>query len=161
MKPSAASASLPLVFLFVLLVGCGSDAGPVQDDAENGEPVTIASSPDTTTESSRSVVSPCADLEPQHIGDGLSGVLPESAVLVSGEQTTGDGAAPAAAARKFDIDGASVSVGRRLQSSLSYESGFDERDDGDVVLFVKADDPMLRACIADSLTYDAMLDEQD
>lgn len=134
----------------------GQRGGP-----DYSQSVTFPAPTETSKQATPEVEVPCADLVPQPIGDGITGVLPLGALLVSGEQTTGYDNAPAVTSRNFDVHGVAVSIGRRFESSVSNESGSDERADGDVVLFVKTDDPILRACIADSLVYDSVLDAQD
>lgn len=104
---------------------------------------------------------PCNQFEQRYVGDGLSVSLPSSATMTTASGTADQGPVHAATGAQFAIDGVLATVGRRVGTEVVPEPSVDQRVDDGVVIYVKAEDPSLRACLLDSASYDAARDEQD
>jgi hypothetical protein len=132
----------------VAIAGCASSAG-----AHSGV---------GTAATARTLVgTACAGFEQRYIGGGLSVELPIDVAQVSGEATSDPGPAHASESHDFVVGSSTVTVGRRIGSDVANEPSVSERVSNGVVLFAKASNENLRACLLVSMLYDRLADLAD
>ena len=138
-----------------VLAGCASD------HVASGGTSQSTAVPPASTSPSNTGTSPCDAFEQTYIGSGLSARLPSPVTKTTYASTADAGPIQSSAGVEFIIDGAPVAIGRTLGTDDSAEPNFDKRVNDGVVLWVKATDARLRACILPSVAYDRTRDQQD
>jgi hypothetical protein len=103
----------------------------------------------------------CAGFDHRYVGGGLTVDLPTGTTQVSGESTADPGPVHASETHDFVIDSSPVTVGRRVGSDVVHEPLVSERVSTGVVLFAKASNEDLRACLLASMVYDQSKDLAD
>jgi len=134
------------------------------DEATEHSNITPPPSPESTptgVETSGAAPSPCEDFSLRYLGQGLSTTLPADESATHGESTADLGPIHAGWAVEFELTDGSVTIGRRVGTTIVPEPNVSQRVVGDVVVFVKSDREPLRACILEAATYDRTLDEED
>ena len=87
--------------------------------------------------------------------------LPSSAAQVSGGGTSDPGPVHASESHDFLVESSTITVGRRIGSEVVSEPLVSERISNGVVLYAKASNEELRACLLASMLYDRDKDASD
>ena len=95
------------------------------------------------------------------MGGGLTVDLPADVAQVSGESTSDPGPVHASESHDFSVGSSAVTVGRRLGTDVVDEPSVSERVANGVVLFARASNEDLRACLLASMVYDRGEDLRD
>jgi hypothetical protein len=103
----------------------------------------------------------CAGFEHRYVGGGLTVDLPAEVVQVSGGSTADPGPVHASETHDFLIESSTVTVGRRIGSEMVSEPLVSERVSNGVVLYARASNEELRACLLASMVYDRDKDMSD
>jgi len=90
--------------------------------------------------------------------NGLTTVLPDTAVSTLGEQTSDLGPVHASVALTFNLGAEEVTIGRTIGATVNSAPNTSVRVDGNVMIFVTASDRELRKCILAGTVYDAAQD---
>lgn len=139
----------------VAMAGCSSSSG------ESTEPVVAPSDIAAATSGTASAGTACAGFERRYVGGGSTVDLPKGTAQVSGEGTADPGPVHASETHDFVIDSSPATVGRRIGSEVVDEPLVTERVSTGVVLFAKASNEDLRACLLASMVYDQSKDLAD
>jgi hypothetical protein len=115
----------------------------------------------TTTTLNDSVGSACTGFVHRYVGGGLTVDLPTDVAQVSGEATSDPGPIHASETHDFVLDSATITIGRRIGSEVVNEPLVSERVSNGVVLYVRASNDELRACLLASMLYDRDQDMSD
>ena len=103
----------------------------------------------------------CFGFEHRYVGGGLTVDLPTGTVQVSGGSTADPGPVHASETHDFVIESSPVTLGRRIGSDVVEEPLVSERVSTGVVLFAKASNEDIRACLLASMVYDQSEDLAD
>jgi hypothetical protein len=139
----------------VASAGCSSSSGAVaaRDVA--------ASDIGTATAVTTPVGTACAGFQQRYVGGGLTVDLPTDVAQTSGGATADPGPVHASESHDFTIESSTVSVGRRIGSEVVSEPLVSERVSNGVVLYARASNEELRACLLASMLYDRDKDVRD
>lgn len=116
----------------------------------------------STTPSAASIRSwACDELEDRYLGQGLTAAVAKGAIPTGGSGTADLGPVHAAIEVSFGFGPGAIVIGRRVGSEAVAEPLLSQRIEGDVIIYVRADDDQIRECVLASVPYDRAQDERD
>ena len=148
--------------ILMRVAGCAVVCGVAGAGFSSSSGAAVASSATGSTTTVTALAgSACVGFEHRYVGGGLSVDLPADVAQVSGGGTSDPGPVHASESHDFLVESSTITVGRRIGSEVVSEPLVSERISNGVVLYAKASNEELRACLLASMLYDRDKDASD